>query len=273
MEAEFSEKICQRLDEYEQYVGGCKSPFLHKDQAVVDRQMLLDLLKELREFHSVNMYVDEEAELDFTSVEMTKEKMLKNAAWQSKQMVDEAEVVRTNTLEEAVTDAQREADRILKEAKAYDSRVRAEAENIVEVTLRERRQELENARKELEDNREGILEAARRESEKLIADTRAEAEALKKQLDEELEAYRVKRDEEVKQSLIASQQETQDLLDAKTREAVGIFLKTIHDSEDMVNLVNGLYSQQIEVIQQDRREIRGIIDKLERKGQGLQRKK
>jgi len=271
MEAEFSEKICQKLDDFENYLTGCKAPVIHKEQVVVDRQMLMNLLKELRDFHSVHMYVDEDAELDYISAEMTKEKLLKNAAWQSKQMVEEAEVVRNNTLEEAITDAQREANRILNDARAYDAKVKAEAENIVEVTLRERRQELETARKELEDNRESILEMARQQSEKMISDTKLEAENLKKQLDTEMEQYRIAKEEETKQKLMEAQQVTQSMLDEKTKAAVQIYAKTVHDAEDMVNLINGLYSQQIEVIQQDRKEIIGIIEKLERKG--LQRTK
>lgn len=266
MQTEFSEQICRKLEEYETYVESCKSPMMHKEQVVVDREMLMSLLKELREFHSVNAFSDEEAELDFTSVVLSKEKILTNAAWKSKQMVDEAEVVRNTTLEEAINDAQREADRILTDAKAYDAKVKAEAENIVEVTLRERRQELETARKDLEDNREGILEEARQQSAKMIADTRQEAEDLKKQLADEVEQFRIEKEAEMKQRLIQAQEETQKILDEKTKAALEIYSKAVHDSEDMVNLIHGLYSQQIEVIQQDRKEILGIIDKLERKG-------
>ena len=140
MEAEFSKKMTQRLAEYEEYIENeCRSPLLQKDKVLVDRETLLDLLADLKRFHSADQHLEDSGELDLT-VQMTKEQLLKNAVWQARQMISEAEVVRTSTLENAMEDAKKEAQKILAEAKAYDKKVKAEAEEIVSMTLTERRQ-------------------------------------------------------------------------------------------------------------------------------------
>ena len=58
-------------------------------------------------------------------------------------------------------------------------------------------------------------------------------------------------------------------MEEKTREALKIYADTVHKTEEMVNLITALYEQQMEVIQQDRKDISAIVEKLER--QGLQR--
>ncbi len=204
---------------------------------------------------------------------MTKEQILKNAAWQARQMVSEAEVVRTSTLENALEDAKKESERIMNEAKNYDAKVKAEAEEIVNMTLTERRQELEDARKELEDSREGVLEEARKEGEKMLEAVRKEAEELRQRLDEEIENYRKAREAELKESLKEAQQIAQATLEEKTRDALQLYADTVHKTEEMANLIVAIYEQQMEVIQQDRKDISAIVEKLERQGvhQGLQR--
>lgn len=270
MEAEFSKKMTQRLAEYEEYIENeCRSPLLQKDKVLVDRETLLDLLADLKRFHSADQHLEDSGELDLTTVQMTKEQLLKNAVWQARQMISEAEVVRTSTLENAMEDAKKEAQKILAEAKAYDKKVKAEAEEIVSMTLTERRQELETARKELEDSRESVLAQARQEGEEILAAVRQEAEELRQKLDEEIDVYRREREAELRESLKEAQQMAQTTLEEKTRDALKLYADTVHDAEDMVNLIVGLYDQQIEVIQQDRKEIINIIEKLER--QGLQR--
>ena len=103
MEAEFSKQMCRRLADYEYYIKTeCKSPLLQKEKIVVDREELLTLLADLMAFHSADQHLDESLELDISTVQMTKEQILKNAAWQARQMVSEAEVVRTSTLENAL---------------------------------------------------------------------------------------------------------------------------------------------------------------------------
>ena len=140
MEAEFSKKMCRRLADYEYYLKTeCKSPLLQKDKIVVDRDQLLDLVADLLAFHSADQHLEESVELDVGTVQMTKEQILKNAAWQARQMVSEAEVVRASTLENALEEAKKEAERITGEAKSYDAKVKAEAEEIVNMTLSERR--------------------------------------------------------------------------------------------------------------------------------------
>jgi len=267
MEAEFSKRMCQRLKDYEEYVDACKSPMLQKDMVIVDRNELMALIRELKVFHSADQHLEDEGfELDPDTLKMTKEQLLKNAMWQARQMVTEAEVVRTSTLEDAVTDAKNEAERIMIEAKAYDAKVKAEAENIVSMTLNERRQELENARKELEDSRDGILEEARKEGEKILADVREEAEALRKRLDEEIEHYRKEKEAELKETMQEAQKNAMDLLEQETDKALEIYSDTVYRAEEMVNLLGALYEQQIEIIGQDRKDIVEIIDKLERRG-------
>ena len=266
MEAEFSKRMCQRLKEYEEYVDTCKSPMLQKDMVVVDRNELMALIRELKVFHSADQHLEDEGfELDPGTLQMTKEQLLKNAMWQARQMVTEAEVVRTSTLEDAVTDAKKEAERIMVEAKAYDAKVKAEAEDIVSMTLSERRQELETARKELDDTREAILEEARKEGEQILADVREEAEALRKRLDEEIEHYRKEKEAELKASMQEAQQNAMELLEQETDKALEIYSDTVYRAEEMVNLLNGLYEQQIEIIARDRQDIVEIIDKLERR--------
>lgn len=274
MEAEFSKKMCRRLADYEYYIKTeCKSPLLQKDKILVNRDELLALLADLLAFHSADQYLEEHMELDISTVQMTKEQILKNAAWQARQMVSEAEVVRTSTLENALDDAKKESERIMNEAKSYDAKVKAEAEEIVNMTLTERRQELENARKELEDSREGVLEEARKEGEKMLEDVRKEAEELRQRLDEEIENYRKAREAELKESLKEAQQIAQATLEEKTRDALQLYADTVHKTEEMVNLIVAIYEQQMEVIQQDRKDISAIVEKLERQGvhQGLQR--
>ena len=266
MEAEFSKRMCQRLKEYEEYVDTCKSPMLQKDMVVVDRNELMALIRELKVFHSADQHLEDEwFELDPETLQMTKEQLLKNAMWQARQMVTEAEVVRTSTLEDAVTDAKKEAERIMVEAKAYDAKVKAEAEDIVSMTLSERRQELETARKELDDSREAILEEARKEGEQILADVREEAETLRKRLDEEIEHYRKEKEAELKASMQEAQQNAMELLEQETDKALEIYSDTVYRAEEMVNLLNGLYEQQIEIIARDRQDIVEIIDKLERR--------
>lgn len=270
MEAEFSKQMCQKLADYEAYLQNeCKSPLLQKDKILVDREGLLALLAELKGFHGVDLQLEEAGELDLSTVQMTKEQILKNAAWQARQMVSEAEVVRTNTMEEAVAEAQKEADKILSEAKAYDAKVKAEAEDIVSMTLTERRQELETARKELDDSREGILAAARAEGEAIVEKVRKEAEELKQRLDEEIEHYRQAKENELKENVKEMEEALHNELDAKTKTARQIYADTLQKTSEMANLITALYDQQMEVIQQDRKEISTIIEKLER--QGLQR--
>jgi vacuolar-type H+-ATPase subunit H len=264
--------MCQRLADYETYIKNeCKSPLLQKEKVQVDREELLNLLADLLAFHSADLHLEETTELDLTTVQMTKEQILKNAAWQARQMIGEAEVVRTSTLEEAVADAKKQAEAILNEAKAYDAKVKAEAEEIVSMTLTERRQELEAARKELEDSRAGILSEARQEGESILEGVRQQAEELRKELDAEIDLYRQAREAEMKESLKEAQQIAQATLEAKTRDALQLYADTLHKTEEMVNLVTALYEQQMEVIQQDRKDITAIVDKLER--QGLQRSK
>lgn len=267
MEAEFSKKMYQRLKDYEAYVEECKSPMLQKDMVLVDRNELMALIRELKMFHGIDHNLeDEEFVLDPGTLQITKEQLLKNAMWQARQMVTEAEVVRTSTLEDAVSDAKKEAERIMVEAKAYDAKVKAEAEDIVAMTLSERRQELEAARKDLEDNREGILEAARKEGERMIAEVQQEAEALRKRLDEEIEHYRKEKEAELKASMEESKNNAMALLEQETGRALDIYSDTVFKAEEMVNLMTGLYEQQIEIIAQDRQDIVDIIDKLERRG-------
>lgn len=268
MEAEFSKRMSQRLKEYETYIEEeCKSPLLQKDMVIVDRNELMALLRELRMFHSVDQKLEDEGfELDPDTLQMTKEQLLKNAMWQARQMVTEAEVVRTSTLEDAVSDAKKEAERIMVEAKAYDAKVKAEAEDIVSMTLSERRQELENARKELEASREGILEEARKEGEKILADVREEAERLRKRLDEEIESYRKEREAELKASLDEAKENALSLLEQETDQAMDIYSDAVYKTEEMVNLMLAMYEQQIEIIGQDRKDIVDIISKLERRG-------
>ena len=270
MEAEFSKQMRQKLADYEAYIKNeCKSPFLQKEKVLVDREELLALLAELLAFHSADLHLDDQVELDLSTVQMTKEQMLKNAAWQARQMIAEAEVVRNSTLEEAVSEAKKQAEAILNEAKAYDAKVKAEAEEIVSMTLTERRQELETARKELEDSREAVLEKARQDGEKLLEDVQLEADTLRKELDGEIELYRKTREAELKESLKEAQQMAQATLEEKTRDALQLYADTLHKTEEMVNLITAIYEQQIEVIQQDRKDISAIVEKLER--QGLQR--
>lgn len=268
MEAEFSKKMCQRLEAYEDYIENeCKSPLLQKDKVLVDRNELMALIRELKVFHSADQHLEDDGfELDPVTLQMTKEQLLKNAMWQARQMVTEAEVVRTSTLEDAVSDAKKEAERIMVEAKAYDAKVKAEAEDIVAMTLNERRQELEKARKELEDSREGILEQARKDGEKILSDVREEAEQLRKRLDEEIEAYRKEKETELKEAMQTAQKNAMELLEAETEQALNIYSDTVYKAEEMVNLMTTLYEQQIEIIQQDRQDIADIIDKLERRG-------
>lgn len=84
MEAEFSKKMYQRLTEYETYIKEtCKSPLLQKDKVQVDKEELLALITDLKAFHGVDQQLDENGELDFGTVQMTKEQMLKNALWQA----------------------------------------------------------------------------------------------------------------------------------------------------------------------------------------------
>ncbi len=274
MEAEFSKKMCRRLSDYEYYVTTeCKSPLLQKDKVLVDREELLNLIADLLAFHSVDQHLEEQEELEISTVQMAKEQILKNAAWQARQMVSEAEVVRKETLETALEDAQKEAKRILSEAKSYDEKVKAEAEEIVTMTLTERRNELEAARKELEDSREQVLAEARQEGEKILEDVRKEADDLRQRLDEEIEQYRIARETELKEALKEAQQLAQNTLEDKTRDALQLYADTVHKTEEMVNLIVALYEQQMDVVQQDRKEIAAIIEKLERQNlhQGLQR--
>ena len=274
MEAEFSKQMCRRLADYEYYIKTeCKSPLLQKEKIVVDREDLLTLLADLMAFHSADQHLDESLELDISTVQMTKEQILKNAAWQARQMVSEAEVVRTSTLENALEDAKKESERIMNDAKIYDAKVKAEAEEIVNMTLSERRQELENARKELEASREGVLEEARKEGEQILADVRNEAEELRQRLDEEVENYRKEKEAELKEWLKEAQQMAQATLEEKTRDALQLYADTVHKTEEMVNLIVAIYDQQMEVVQQDRKDITAIVEKLERQGtaKGLQR--
>ena len=268
MEAEFSKKMSQRLKEYEIYVEEeCKSPLLQKDMVIVDRNELMALLRELRMFHSIDQRLEDDGfALDPETLQMTKEQLLKNAMWQARQMVTEAEVVRTSTLEDAVSDAKKEAERIMVEAKAYDAKIKAEAEDIVAMTLSERRQELEHARQELDDNRAGILEEARLEGERMIAAVREEAEALRNRLDEELEAYRKEKEAELKATLDEAKQNAMALLEQETAQALDIYSDAVYKTEEMVNLMLAMYEQQIEIISQDRQDITDIISKLERRG-------
>lgn len=267
MEAEFSKEMCQRLAEYETYIKNeCKSPLLQKDKVLVDRNELLHLMSELKAFHCVNLQIEELGELDFGTIQMTKEQILKNAVWQADHMLSEAEIVRTSTLEESLAEVKKEAERILADAKAYEAKVKAEAEEIVSTTLSERRQELENKKRELEDSRTGIIAAAKQEGKAILEEIQKRADELRKQLDGEIELYRKTREVELKQSLKEAQQITQEALEEKTREALQIYADTLHKTEEMVNLIEAIYAQQMEVIQQDRQDIIAIVEKLERKG-------
>ena len=274
MEAEFSKKMCRRLADYEYYLKTeCKSPLLQKDKIVVDRDQLLDLVADLLAFHSADQHLEESVELDVGTVQMTKEQILKNAAWQARQMVSEAEVVRASTLENALEEAKKESERITGEAKSYDAKVKAEAEEIVNMTLSERREELEKARRELEESREGVLNEARKEGEIILEEVRKEAEELRQRLDEEIENYRKAREAELKESLKEAQKIAQETLEEKTRDALQLYADTVHKTEEMVNLIVAIYDQQLEVIQQDRKDISAIVEKLERQNlpHGLQR--
>lgn len=274
MEAEFSKKMCRRLADYEYYLKTeCKSPLLQKDKIVVDRDQLLDLVADLLAFHSADQHLEESVELDVGTVQMTKEQILKNAAWQARQMVSEAEVVRASTLENALEEAKKEAERITGEAKSYDAKVKAEAEEIVNMTLSERREELEKARRELEESREGVLNEARKEGEIILEEVRKEAEELRQRLDEEIDNYRKAREAELKESLKEAQKIAQETLEEKTRDALQLYADTVHKTEEMVNLIVAIYDQQLEVIQQDRKDISAIVEKLERQNlpHGLQR--
>ena len=274
MEAEFSKKMCRRLADYEYYLKTeCKSPLLQKDKIVVDRDQLMDLVADLLAFHSADQHLEESVELDVSTVQMTKEQILKNAAWQARQMVSEAEVVRASTLENALEEAKKEAERITGEAKSYDAKVKAEAEEIVNMTLSERREELEKARRELEESREGVLNEARKEGEIILEEVRKEAEELRQRLDEEIENYRKAREAELKESLKEAQKIAQETLEEKTRDALQLYADTVHKTEEMVNLIVAIYDQQLEVIQQDRKDISAIVEKLERQNlpHGLQR--
>jgi len=272
MEAEFSKKMYQRLTAYEDYLTNeCKSPLLQKDKVLVDREALLALLADLKAFHGVDQYLEEDGELDIQTVQMTKEQILKNAAWQARQIVSEAETVRASTMDDAVTEAKQEAEKILQEAKAYDTKVKAEAEEIVSMTLAERRKELEEARKEVADSRDAVLEDARQQGKQLLEEVRKQADDLRKELDGEIELYRKSREAEMKESLKEAQQIAQETLEEKTRDALQLYANTVHQTEEMVNLITAIYDQQIEVIRQDRQEIEAIVEKLERKG--LQRRK
>ena len=274
MEAEFSKKMCRRLADYEYYLKTeCKSPLLQKDKIVVDRDQLLDLVADLLAFHSADQHLEESVELDVGTVQMTKEQILKNAAWQARQMVSEAEVVRASTLENALEEAKKEAERITGEAKSYDAKVKAEVEEIVNMTLSERREELEKARRELEESREGVLNEARKEGEIILEEVRKEAEELRQRLDEEIENYRKAREAELKESLKEAQKIAQETLEEKTRDALQLYADTVHKTEEMVNLIVAIYDQQLEVIQQDRKDISAIVEKLERQNlpHGMQR--
>ncbi len=274
MEAEFSKQMCRRLADYEYYIKTeCKSPLLQKDKILVERDQLLELLADLLAFHSADQHLEESVELDIGTVQMTKEQILKNAAWQARQMVSEAEVVRASTLENALEEAKKEAERITGEAKSYDAKVKAEAEEIVNMTLAERREELEKARRELEESRAGVLEEARQEGEKILEDVRKEAEELRQRLDEEIENYRKTKEAELRESLKEAQKLAQETLEEKTRDALQLYADTVHKTEEMVNLIVAIYDQQLEVIQQDRKDISAIVEKLERQNvhQGLQR--
>lgn len=274
MEAEFSKKMCRRLADYEYYLKTeCKSPLLQKDKIVVDRDQLMDLVADLLAFHSADQHLEESVELDVGTVQMTKEQILKNAAWQARQMVSEAEVVRASTLENALEEAKKEAERITGEAKSYDAKVKAEAEEIVNMTLSERREELEKARRELEESREGVLNEARKEGEIILEEVRKEAEELRQRLDEEIDNYRKAREAELKESLKEAQKIAQETLEEKTRDALQLYADTVHKTEEMVNLIVAIYDQQLEVIQQDRKDISAIVEKLERQNlpHGLQR--
>ena len=94
---------------------------------------------------------------------------------------------------------------------------------------------------------------------------------MRKELDAEIELYRKSREAELKESLKEAQQIAQETLEEKTRDALQLYADTLHKTEEMVNLVTAIYTQQMEVIQEDRRDISAIIEKLERKG--LQRRR
>ena len=107
---------------------------------------------------------------------------------------------------------------------------------------------------------------ARQEGEALLEDVRQQAETLRKELDGEIELYRKTREAELKESLKEAQQIAQATLEEKTRDALQLYADTLHKTEEMVNLITALYEQQMEVIQQDRKDIGAIVEKLERQG-------
>ena len=107
----------------------------------------------------------------------------------------------------------------------------------------------------------------------MLEAVRKEAEELRQRLDEEIENYRKAREAELKESLKEAQQIAQATLEEKTRDALQLYADTVHKTEEMANLIVAIYEQQMEVIQQDRKDISAIVEKLERQGvhQGLQR--
>ena len=88
---------------------------------------------------------------------------------------------------------------------------------------------------------------------------------MRKRLDEEIEHYRKEKEAELKASMQEAQQNAMELLEQETDKALEIYSDTVYRAEEMVNLLNGLYEQQIEIIARDRQDIVEIIDKLERR--------
>ena len=107
----------------------------------------------------------------------------------------------------------------------------------------------------------------------ILEDVRKEAEELRQRLDDEIENYRKTKETELKESLKEAQKLAQETLEEKTRDALQLYADTVHKTEEMVNLIVAIYDQQLEVIQQDRKDISAIVEKLERQNlhQGLQR--
>ena len=175
MEAEFSKKMFERLKEYEAYVEECKSPMLQKDMVVVDRNELMALIRELKVFHGVDHRLeDEDFVLDPETLQMTKEQLLKNAMWQARQMVTEAEVVRTSTLE----DARKEGEQILAEVREEAEALRKRLDEEIESYRKEKEAELKASMDEAKANAMNLLEQETDQAYEIYSDTVYKAEEM-----------------------------------------------------------------------------------------------
>ncbi len=235
----FSKKMCQELLLYEDYILSCKPMRFNKDNIVVERQTLMDLIVRLRSYHCA----DRSSTDDEPQTMMNLGEIL--SAKEDLALTEFQEITQKNT----------ESERISPDEAAIA------AKQIIEDAQTQAQLALEDAHTQAQ----FILEDAKRLAERIVTQAEEKAKEKQRQIDEVL-VEKINEAERQAKAIVNKAVDNATLeLETKEAQAMNLELAAFTKADNLIEQVEKIYARQLEVVMKDRQEIIKILNSLSKK--------